>query len=86
MDRIEFKLEGQSIPATTTLKAARHALGILRAVEKEKTGKRPTIPWQVEIFAGFDATVIVFRHPEEVVTTGKIEDAIVEKSGHPSGQ
>ena len=86
MSRIEFKLEGRNIPATETLKAARHNLALLRAIEKEKTGKRPTIPWQVEIFAGFDATVIVFRHPEEVVTTGKIEDAIVEKSGHPSGQ
>jgi len=61
MARVEMRLDGESPAAGTVLKAAQSFLRLLRAIEKEITGKRPSVRWEIDILTGRTSSLIVLR-------------------------
>jgi len=57
-----MSVSGEPLTAQKMLGAAKTMLSLVRTIEKEKTGKHPSIPWQVDIFTGHSCCHIVIRH------------------------
>ena len=72
MSRIELGLEGKSISAKIVLKAAVTTFRLLQELEREMTGKKPNIKWQMDVLSGFERANIVFRADEKTDTADAI--------------
>lgn len=53
----------RALAASRVLRLAQDTLRLLRALERERTGKAPRIPWQVEILTLHDQVVMRWDAP-----------------------
>jgi hypothetical protein len=58
--RIDYANSVKGIGATKVLRAAQKLHRLLKAIEKEKTGKRPELRWEVDICTAYSCAIITF--------------------------
>lgn len=60
---VDLKKPADKKNAKLVLKVASEALALLRAIEKDKTGKAPQLPWAIQIAMYHRRASIVFSLP-----------------------
>jgi hypothetical protein len=67
---LEIKADGKDIEALSMLKLASATIKLLRAIEKDMSGKRPSIQWRINILSGGDYGMI------QIFATGSAENIL----------